>query len=180
MNLKLLLLLCLISINPIIAHSSEQDAKIMLDMLLSIKNDKYNTTTNEGKAIYDSLLEYKTWSRVYIKYAKPFKKNKRLTKQEMKYLLFIGFVARAILDASTSESLATDIIPIYNQNKALLLKSLASRNFLIPSTCYYMNRYFGFEDKNEEKKIPFIKQNKELIIMSLGKVKGDQCMSYFK
>jgi len=161
MNIKkLLLLLCLIGINPIIAHSSEQDAKIILDMLLNIKNEKYNTTTNEGKAIYDYLLEYKTWSRVYVKYAKPFEKDKRLTEQEMKYLLFIGFVARINLDASTSESLATEIIPIYNQNRALILKSLASRNFLIPSTCYYMNRYFGFEGKNEEKKVPFMKQNK--------------------
>lgn len=183
MNLKkllLLLLLYFININPIIAHSNEQDAKIILDMLLNIKNEKYNKITNKGKAIYDYLLEYKTWNRVYVKYAKPFEKNKRLTEQEMKYLLFIGFVARTNLDASTSESLATEMISIYNANKTLLLKSLANRNFLIPSTCYYMNRYFGFEDKNEEKKIPFIKQNKELIIMSLGKAKGDQCMSYFK
>ena len=178
LNRLLITSICMIFFISITACSSEQNDKIIINMLLHIDDDKYNTKDEDGP-YYDSLAEYKDWENAYIKYSKYEKSNKKLTKTEIKYLLFIGFVAKTNLDAAMSDSLSSDLIPLYNSNKELLLSTLADLNFLVPSTCYYLNNYFGFEDRNAEKKAPFIKQNKESIMKSLGETEGNKCMAFF-
>jgi len=176
----LLILLSLNACSAIAAASNEQDAKLILDRLLHIDNEKYNTKNASGQFFYNSLLEYKDWERTYIKYSRMNKTNKKFTEHEIKNLLFIGFVSKVNSDAAISESLSSDLMPIFNDNKTLILNVIAELNFLIPSTCYYLNNYFGFEGKNKENKIPFIKTNKEIIIEHLGKNEGERCLVEFE
>ncbi len=157
-----LFLLFLTACSSITAASNAQDAELMLNRLLHIDNKKYNIKNENGKFPYNSLLEYKDWERLYIKYFKLNIKNKIYTENEIKSLLFIGFIAKINSDAAISESLSSDLVPIFNNNKILILNVLSDLKFLIPSTCYYLNNYFGFEGKNIEKRTPFIKKNKKI------------------
>jgi len=177
--IKLALLLFFLSVSsPITAASNAQDAELMLNRLLHTDNEKYNIKNEKGQFLYNSLLEHKDWERLYIKYSKLNIKNKKYSETEIKNLLFIGFIAKINLDAAISESLSSDLVPIFNKNKILILNILSDLKFLVPSTCYYLNNYFGFEGRNIEKKSPFIKKNKQTIMKYLGKTDGKKCISY--
>ncbi len=174
-----LFLLCLSISSSITAASNAQDAELMLNRLLHIDNEKYNIKNENGQLFYNSLLEYKDWERLYIKYSKLNIKNKIFTENEIKNLLFIGFIARINSDAAISESLSSDLVPIFNKNKILILNVLSDLRFLIPSTCYYLNNYFGFEGKNIGKRTPFVNKNKKNIVKYLGEDNGKKCISFF-
>ena len=176
--IKLSLFILFLTVSTsIIAASNTQDAELMLNRLLHIDNEKYNMRNERGQLFYNSLLEYKDWERLYIKYSKLNIKSKIYTENEIKKLLFIGFIAKINSDAAISESLSSDLVPIFNNNnKILILNVLSDLKFLIPSTCYYLNNYFGFEGKNIEKRTPFIKKN---IMKYLGDTNGEECISYF-
>ncbi len=177
--IKLLLFLLFLSVSSsITAASNAQDAELMLNRILHIDNEKYNIKNENGKFFYNSLLEYKDWERLYIKYSKLNIKNKIYTENGIKKLLFIGFIAKINSDAAISESLSSDLVPIFNKNRNKILNVLSDLKFLIPSTCYYLNNYFGFEGKNIEKRTLFIKKNKENIIKYLGDTNGEKCISY--
>ncbi len=178
--IKLSLFILFLTVSTsIIAGSNTQDAELMLNRLLHIDNEKYNIKNEKGQFFYNSLLEYKDWERLYIKYSKLNIKSKIYTENEIKKLLFIGFIAKINSDAAISESLSSDLLPIFNHNKILILNVLSDLKFLIPSTCYYLNNYFGFEGKNIEKRTPFIKNNKKNIMKYLGDTNGEECISYF-
>jgi hypothetical protein len=174
-----LILICLCFSSSTPAVENEHDAKLIINRLLHIDNEKYKTKNEDGKYFYNSLLEHKDWERLYIKFSQLDIEDKKFTETEIKYLLFIGFVAKTNLDAAISESLSSDLVPIFNKNKIVILKVLSDLNFLIPSTCHYLNSYFGFEGKNTDIKMPFIKENKATILKLLGKDEGERCMSYF-
>lgn len=163
---------------PATAGTYEQDAELMLGRLLHIDNAKYKQKNKDGVIFYNSLSEYKDWEKLYIKYSKLGKKNKSLTEVEMKNLLFIGFIAKANLDAAVSEFFSSDMVPIYNANKLKMLNTLSDLKFLIPSTCYFMNNYFRYEGRNINLKQRFIDKNKPILIKGLGMTEGKLCLGY--
>ena len=160
------------------AGTYEQDSEIMINRLLHIDNEKYMTKTESGEYFYNSLLEYKEWENLYIKYSKYGDKNKIFTKPEIKKLLFIGYISKTNLDAAISESFSSDLVPIYNENTNMVVNVLSQLKFLIPSTCYYLSQYFGFEGKNIDKKQSFIDKNTPILLRELGEEEGKLCLSY--
>ena len=91
----------------------------------------------------------------------------------------MGFVARENRDAAISEAFSSDFIAVYNANKGDVLDILVELKFLIPSSCYYLNNHFGFEDKNSDKKQPFLDKNKSFIIKKLGDDSSKTCLEIF-
>ncbi|VAX02838.1 hypothetical protein MNBD_GAMMA19-392 [hydrothermal vent metagenome] len=85
-----------------------------------------------------------------------------------------------VTNTAISGSLASDLIPIYNHNSKQVLIVLSELKFLVPATCYYFNKYFGFEGKNTEKKGEWLKTNKPRFLSNLGKVDGEVCLKFFK
>ncbi len=157
----------------------QPDSELMVNRLLHIDNKKFISKTESGETFYNSLLEFKEWEALYIKYSK-YDEEPHLTNDELKKLLFIGFIARTNSDAAISGSLASDLIPIYNHNSKQVLTVLSELKFLVPATCYYFNKYFGFEGKNTEKKGEWLKTNKPRLLSNLGKVDGEVCLKFFK
>ena len=149
-----------------------------LQVLLHIDNEKFLSKTNESKPFYDSLAQYKEWEALYIKYSKYNSNDKTLTDVEMKKLLFIGYISRLNSDAAISQAFSSDLVPIFNQNKSTILRIISDLRFLMPSTCYFLGKYFGFEDKNLEKKQPFLKMNSPLITKFLGEEAGEECLEF--
>lgn len=162
------------------AGNTQPDSEILLNRMLQIDNNRYFTKTESGESTYNSLAEYRDWENLYIKYSHYDKKSKTLNEHEMKILLLIGFIARNNQDAAISESLSSDLVPLFRENTAVFLKTLSELNFLVPSSCYYLNRYFGFEGKNAEQKPAFVKHYSEEISRTLTPADAKQCLAFFK
>lgn len=180
-TVKTFFLIVLLSwVYPVWADEQERDSEILLNSLLHIKSEKYLKLSEDGEPFYNSLLEYKNWENLYVKYSNANNDNKNLSTNQIKKLLFMGFVAREKRDAAISQAFSSDFVGIYNANKSDVLDVLAKLNFLIPSSCYYLNNHFGFEDKNSDKEQPFLKENKSLIIKKLGDEGSKTCLAFFE
>ncbi len=162
------------------SKSTTIDSDVMIDRLLHIDNEKFLFKTSEGGPFYNSLMEYREWESLYIKYSKYDSDDKTLTEVEMKKLLFIGYISRLNSDASISQSFSSDLVPIFNQNQSTILKVISDLKFLMPSTCYFLGNYFGFEDKNLEKKEGFLQINSPFIVKFLGEIDGEACLESIK
>lgn len=159
--------------------ADSDDAGIILNRLLGIKNKAYTYKDQHGVIQHDELMEYKGWSALYGKYAADLSRRKSASLDQIRYLLMIGFVAKSRNDAAMSEAFSSDLVPIYTHNRDGILAVMRESPFLIPSTCYYMNNYFGFEDKNANKKPGFLADNEKIIVKVLGQEKGGKCLRQF-
>ncbi len=158
------------------SNPSSVDSDVMINRILHIDSEKFVSKTSEGEPFYNSLMEYKEWESLYIKYSRYDSDDKNLTEIEMKKLLFIGYISRLNSDAAISQSFSSDLVPIFNQNKYLVLNVISELKFLMPSTCYFFGNYFGFEGKNLEKKQDFLDKNSSLLVKALGKYDGEVCL----
>lgn len=152
----------------------------MINRLLRINDERFMSKTDKGERFYNSLKAYQQWEQLYLKYSKHGSSDKNLTEFELKKLLLIGYISRQNSDAAMSEAFSSDLIAIFNQNRANFLAVIADLNFLIPSTCYFLGNYFGFEGKNQQEQQTFLTTNKSFIIEALGESDGDVCIEYFK
>ncbi len=156
------------------------DSEVMINRLLHIDSEKFMSKTDSGEPFYNSLKEYKEWELLYIKYSKYDSEDKDLTEDEIKKLLFIGYITKVNSDAAISQSFSSDLVPIFSQNKSIVLNVMSDLKFLMPSTCYFLGRYFGFEGKNLEKKQAFLDKNGPLLVKELGEADGKTCLEYIK
>ncbi len=146
-----------------------------LNHLLNIKSEKYNKTI-EGNTIYNELAEYKDREQLYLEARnKAMKKGAGL--DDIKFFSFIGFVAYNRNAAATKEAMLSDFIQVYYTNRDKLLSVLNELPFLIPSSCYFIGKHFGFEDKFKNDKEPFIKDNKGYFSKALNKDNYTKCLS---
>ncbi|WP_444930770.1 hypothetical protein ACJJIF_03015 [Microbulbifer sp. SSSA002] len=176
-NKSLLALTFIMLSLPVLASP---DVELMINRLLQIDSDKYYSETDSGEKYYDSLAEYKEWESLYIKLSKYNLKDKQLNQDEAKKLLFMGFIARANSDAAISEAFSSDLTVIFNANKNILIEVMSELSFVVPSTCYYLSEYFGFEGKNKKSKRQWIGENRALLENGLGSREYSECMVFFK
>jgi hypothetical protein len=74
----------------------------------------------------------------------------------------------------------SDVEPIYESHEPQFLRTLQELPFLVPSSCYYLNRYFGFEDKNLEKKPAFLEKHVPVMQTFLRSDNLKECLSQFE
>ncbi len=146
-----------------------------LNFLLNIKSEKYYETIN-GKMLYDSLAEFQDLGKLYVETrTKVTKRNAHLN--DIKFFSFIGFVAYNRNAAATKEAMLSDFIQVYYTNRDNLLSVLNELPFLIPSSCYYIGKHFGFEGKFTNDKKPFMNENKAHFLKKLSKDNAEKCLS---
>ncbi len=148
---------------------------LYLDALLNIKSEKYYESIN-GKKVYHELKEYKDRGKIYVETRSKVTK-KEASKDDIKFFGFIGFVAHTINDAGVSEAMLSDFIQVYYANRDNLLNVLEELPFLIPSSCYYIGKHFGFEGKFTNDKKPFMNENKVHFLKALSKDNAEKCLS---
>lgn len=161
-----------------VLSSTAQDSQLLVNMLLQIDSEKYITQNINGDLAYNDLAEYQDWERLYINSSNYNNANKSLSKPQLKRLLFLAFIAKTNNDASLSESLSSDLLPIYQANKTQFLQILNELDFLIPASCYYLGNYFGFEDKHKTELPVFIAQNKTQFQTQLGFKQAGMCLKF--
>ncbi len=180
----LLILLILVSACSSISASEkhlneENEYSIILSSLLNINEDKFTYIDENGKKQPDALKKFKELERIYIKNIKPDIANKKLSNKRLKIILFYTFYAYEKKSGAFQENLASDLMPIYIENKDNFLHVLKELPFLTLSTCNRLNAYFGFEGKNTDKKTLFLKQNEVFFKNSLNTYQYKICVDSF-
>ena len=157
-----------------------QDSAEIVNSLLDLPNSRFYATQKDGSQQYNELKEYKSWGALYDKYAQLSVKPEDFNEEKLKVYLLIGMVAKLRTQAATMEAFNTDLMHIYEKHEQSVLTILNDLPYLIPSTCHYLNRYFGFEDKNLEKKPAFMEKHAPTIKATLHDKKAQSCLEFFK
>jgi len=159
---------------------AQHDYYVLMSELLDINNDRYQYKDDTGRLKNDSLRQFKELESIYIENIEPDLESHRFSEKRLKFVMFFSFYAYQRNSAAINEYLATDLIPIYNQNRDLFLKALNELPFLVTPNCNRLNAYFGFEGKNMEKKENFIKNNEQIIKSTLTNKNSKLCLNEFK
>ena len=75
--------------------------------------------------------------------------------------LLLGFAAQVTVDGATSEAFIGDAKPMLDARGEAMVGQLALSPWLVPSTCYYLGRYFGWEDRHADEREPFLATSAE-------------------
>jgi hypothetical protein len=172
--------LCLSLLAPAApAGIAPNDAALILDTLLDMENPTYRSTNERGESTYNALQAYQDWAALYWKYAQQ-DQNTPFREDFLRIYLFLGQVAQEKLDAATTEAFTSDLMPLYEKHGDSVLRVLRDLPFLVPSTCRYLSRYFGFEDKNHEKRPAFLAAHADEIKHALAPEDAKRCMDPFR
>ncbi len=180
-RLSILLLFFCLFYQPVAYSDVEsQDAAEIVNSLLNLPNTRFYTEQKDGTKQYNELKEYKSWGALYDKYAQLSVKPEEFSEERLKVYLLVAMVAKLRTQAATMEAFNSDLMLIYEKHEKSVLTILNELPYLIPSTCYYLNRYFGFEDKNLEKKPAFLEKHVPTIKATLHDKNAQSCLGYFE
>ncbi|VAX05475.1 hypothetical protein MNBD_GAMMA26-1574 [hydrothermal vent metagenome] len=171
----------LLSYSAIVSSNKEQQAYyVLMSELLNINNDRYQYKDRKGVSKNDSLRQFKELESTYIKFIEPDIGKNKFSEKRLKIVMFLSFYAFQRNSAAINEYLASDLFPIYSQNKIRFLNILNELPFLITANCNRLNAHFGFEGNNAEKKQSFITNNEHIINSVLTNKFSDICLNEFK
>jgi hypothetical protein len=156
------------------------DAATIVNMLLDLRNPVHRRARGGDAAEYDSLAAYKGWEALYGRYSQRNSKGESFDDEHLRVYLLLGMISQLRGDAGMMESFSSDVVPLYESHETAFLRALQDLSFLIPSTCYYLKRYFGFEDKNLDKKPAFLDKHVPAMQRSLSPDQASTCLSQLK
>ncbi|GJL49587.1 MAG: hypothetical protein NPIRA01_08140 [Nitrospirales bacterium] len=154
-----------------LADNFHDDSAFLIRTLLNIEN---SALMENGQ--YNGLKEYKAWGALYERYHESAQSKSDLHSEGLKVFLFIGYVAHARLQAATSESFTSDLMPIYLTRQDSLWEILRENPFLVPSTCHYLGAFFGFEERHVEGKPAFLSETRPIIKQALPHKEAELCI----
>ncbi len=180
----LLILLILISACSSINASNtdknkENEYSTILSNLLNLNEDKYTYIDAKGKKQPDSLKKFKELEDIYINNIKADLSDNKHSTKRLKIIMFYAFYAHEKKSGAFNEYLASDLMPIYIENKDVFLNILNQLPFLTLSNCNRLNAYFGFEGKHIENKPIFLEQNKVYFKKALNANQYKICVDSF-
>lgn len=155
-----------------------QDAQEILSVLLGVRMAQYQSENADGEKVYNPLKAYHGWGDIYQKYYTDAKTHGRLN--DIKVYLFLAYTARLKNQIDSSEVFSTDLYTVYIKHEKTLLAALKKNPYLIPSTCYYLGNYFGFESKHSEDKPGFLAAHRKTLLDTLGEKHAETCLMQIK
>ena len=120
------------------------------------------------------LAQWKKWESLLLECREAVDLSKPDTLQD---LLFLGYVARETNAAATKEYMIGELYPIYQSAPDALLSVLKQAPAFTESSCYYLGRYFGFEDRETMTKAAFLKDNAGRFYASLSPEQAQRCLN---
>lgn len=179
-SIVLILLIVISACSSINASEKYQNEySTLLSSLLNINEGKYTFIDAKGKEQPDALKIFKELERIYIKSIKPDLTNNKFSTKRLKIVMFYAFYAHEKKSGAFQEYLASDLMPIYIENKDEFLQILKQLPFLTLSNCNRLNAYFGFEGKNIGNKSIFLKQNRAYFKNNLNTKQYEICIDRF-
>ena len=150
----------------------------LVDYFLNIKGETFYENKN-GQPVYNELKAYKAIEKKYIDLVEAAR-IPQATEKSLKYLLFFGYAAYQRNDAASMEALSSDLMTVYLNNKKNFLTALRDAPTLIPSSCYYLGNYFGFEDKHKGEYEGFYNEQKNSFLEHLNENQTAACFTVMK
>ena len=160
-------------------HNEKQDYYILLSSLLGINENRNSYIDSNGNAQIDHLKSFKELEAIYIRHIKPDKQYGKFSPKRLKIIMLFAFYAEQRNSAAFNEYLASDLVPIYVNNKDLFLQTISELPFLLAANCNRLNAYFGFEGKNNSGKSKFIASNLDWFEKYLTVEQKQQCLAQF-
>lgn len=159
-------------VRPASAGVDPADAAEILDNLLRLPQPAYVTADGQGQ---DELKSYQGWSALYGRYFQRASADE-VTPTDLKVFLLLGKIAGESTDAAMMQSFTVDLMAVYEKHRQPMLGVLKELSFLIPSTCHYLGRYFGFEDKHVDDKPAFLQANRSVMEKALPGANAAACL----
>ncbi len=177
---NLLFCLSLFCTTPIAIACDIEDNPVLMDALLGKERlEQYHYLDSEGKQHFDSLAAFKARETLQKKYFDRINKIDP-SESDISCFLLIGAIAYYQNGTATMESYSEQTKPLYEKKPELVFKALAKAPLLIEPVCYYLNNYFGFEDKNKKGKSAFVESFEHLSKTSLPDIQHQRCLNMFK
>lgn len=120
------------------------------------------------------LTQWKKWESLLLECREAVDLSKPDTLRDF---LFLGYVARETNAAATREYMIGELYPIYKSAPETLLSVLKQAPAFTESSCYYLGRYFGFEDRETITKAAFLKDNAGRFYASLSPEQAQRCLN---
>ena len=170
---------------PYISHgeySSDEkhDFYMLLSALLEVNSNIYTYIGKDGEIHVDYLKRFKEMERIYIKNVGPDLDDDKFSVKRLKTIMYFSFYADVSNSAAIQEYLASDLMPIFENNKEAFSKILSELPFLLPSNCERLSAFFGNEGRNRGEEESFIANNKERLSRHLNDDQLTSCIGYFK
>jgi hypothetical protein len=127
------------------------DSRLLVDTLLGIETPAF-----VANGSYDGLRAVQAWHELYARAAAGARQQPDPGNERLKTFLLVGFIAHAQHMAATAESFIPDLMGVYQLRREDVLTALVDSPVLTPTTCHYLGRFFGFEDRNAGGKAMFL------------------------
>lgn len=146
------------------AGVAPDDAAEVVETLLGLEPARHATP----------LAAMKGWGELYARQHRSAREGDPIA---MRLWLLVAYTAAAKADAATSESFSSDLVPVFQAQPAALLAALADNGWLVPVTCFYLGRYFDFQDRRGAGREAFVAQHAPLINRSLPAASAQRCLA---
>ena len=128
---------------------------------------------------HNPLAEMQAWSDLYVTLRGKAKTDATPDRRHLKSFLLMGWIARAKNDFAIIESFNTDFMALFEARPDDTLKVIAAEDFLLPEMCAYLAKYFFFEDRDPERRGPWVEQFRSHLTATLGSERAQQCLAAF-
>jgi hypothetical protein len=123
------------------------------------------------------LAAMKGWGALYARYHQGARDGDQTA---LRVWLLMGYTAAAKADASTSEDLSNDLLPVYQAHPDALLAALADNAWLVPVTCFYLGKHFDFQDRRGAGRDAFVEGQAARITRALPAPAAARCLAQLK
>lgn len=132
---------------------------------------------DQGTQPADELQQWKRWENLLLACQQQVKETGSV--EALERLLFLGYVGYVTRGAATREYMASEVYPIYAKNPKRFLTALTNQPLLTESSCYYLGRYFTFEDQKELSQQAFLEANSGAFFKGLPEDQAKRCLQQF-
>lgn len=125
----------------------------------------------------DELSRWKRWEALLLACRQALNTNH--TERALSDFLFLGYVGFATNSAATREYMISEVHPAFIKAPSMFLKVIAEQPVLLESSCYYLGRYFTFENNNTSTKQEFLSQHANRFFANLTLNQAKHCIRQF-
>ena len=161
---------------------SHDDYSLLLSQLLGIYPERFQFIDDAGINHPDELKLFKSLETIYGKHFDLLGRE-NVSEEELgesvKIIMFFSFYAQQHNSGAFNAYLASDLLPVYKENRSLFLDSMSDLPFLILSVCDRLNAFFGFEGENLHGKELFLQENMPYMNKRLSSEQKEACLAEF-
>ena len=128
---------------------------------------------------YTPLLELQAWESLYVDLREKAGADASDDRRHLKSFLLMGWIARAKNHFATVEAFNTDLMQLFESKRDETLRVIGEQDFLLPTMCAYLAKFFFFENAKPEGRHAWLTANETPMRNILGAEKAKACFDAF-